>query len=88
MASNKETKMVFTEFCELMDGQKMARIIKDCWHYQDYSILPPLFHGTDASLLCMSKVERDQLNAACEVVINAVFGLFRENAIMGKMIRF
>ncbi len=56
-------------------------LIKTNWNDNDDTIMPPLFHGTDASLISASKHERARLNAACEIIINAILELYDANSI-------
>ena len=66
---------------ELKDEKSIATTIKECWHDNDDSIMPPLFHGTDASLIGISQTERECLNKACEIVIHSLCKLFVDNSV-------
>lgn len=69
------------EITELHDEDEIYQIITNHWHLDDAYILPPLFHGTDASLIGMSKQEREVINEACEVIIKSIYRIFKDNSI-------
>lgn len=66
---------------ELKEEKSIAATIIDYWHDNDDSIMPPLFHGTDASLIGISQTERESLNNACEIIIHSLCKLFADNSV-------
>jgi hypothetical protein len=66
---------------ELKSEDEIYRTLMNCWHDYDDSKLPPLFHGTDASLVGLSKAERLQLNTDCELIIKTLYSLYKANSI-------
>ncbi len=66
---------------ELRTEKEILEKLNQYWNDNDDSKLPPLYHGTDLSLLKMPKEERTQLNEACEVIIDALYKLFKANEI-------
>ena len=69
------------KYTELKSEEEIYRVLEAHWHMNEDSLLPPMFHGTDYSLIEISKQERKKINDACEVIIKAVFNLFKENNI-------
>lgn len=66
---------------ELQTAEEILRILRDNWNDADETKLPPMFHGTDFSLVGASKAEREQLNDACEVIISDLVKLYEEHSI-------
>ena len=66
---------------ELQDEEHMLRIMKECWNDNNEDLLPPLFHGTDFSLMGLSKDERNQINDACVYVIKTLVKCFEANDV-------
>ena len=66
---------------KLQSVDEIFRVIEKNWNDNDNTMLPPMFHGTDASLISLAKSERDQLNTACETVIFELLKLFKANSI-------
>ncbi len=67
--------------CELCTEEEILQVLKNSWHDNDETVLPPIFHGTDASLIGLTKAERDQLNAMCETIISFLIRLYEDNSI-------
>ena len=67
-------------YVELQTKEEIAKIISEHLNTQDAERIPPVFHGTDASLLEMNKEERDRINSACEIIINSVFEEIKQYA--------
>lgn len=66
---------------ELKDEEIIASIIKTCWHDNNDSVMPPLFHGTDASLISIPRAERKRLREACEIVIDSLCSILEDNSV-------
>lgn len=66
---------------ELRNRDEMYKTLINSWHDYDDSKLPPMFHGTDASLVGLSKAERLQLNSDCELIIKTLYSLYKANSI-------
>ena len=69
------------KYFELQDETEIQQVINEHWHSFDDNILPPLFHGTDSSLIGMPRQERTIINEACEVIIKSIYELFKKNSI-------
>lgn len=69
------------ETIELQIEEQIIEVLKNSWHDHDETVLPPMFHGTDAALIGLTKAERDQLNAMCESIINPLVKLYEDNSI-------
>ncbi|MBQ3905769.1 MAG: hypothetical protein II743_03295 [Lachnospiraceae bacterium] len=66
---------------ELKTKDEILEIFENSWHDGDMTRLPPMFHGTDASLVEITKSERDSLYQACDIIISRLFSLFKANSI-------
>lgn len=66
---------------ELYTSEEILKILTENWHENDASKLPPMFHGTDESLINISKEERLKLNGACETIIKGLVKLFVDHSI-------
>ena len=66
---------------ELLSTNDLQRVIEDSWHDRDETMLPPMFHGTDASLIDMSQEKRVELKNACETLITTLLMLYKANSI-------
>lgn len=66
---------------KLQNEEDLIELLAHNWNDNDDSLLPPMFHGTDVSLVGISKTEREQINNACEVIINACAKLYEDNSI-------
>ena len=66
---------------DLQTCEEILGILNENWHDHDETMLPPMFHGTDESLVNASAEERLLLNGACEVIIASLVTLLEENSI-------
>ena len=70
--------MVYTE---LHSEEDILKAMKEHWHADDNSLLPPMFHGTDYSLIDLSSGDRVVINEACVLIIESIYKLFRDRNI-------
>jgi len=68
-------------YIELKTEEEIRNLIKLHWNADNDAFLSPMFHGTDASMLSLLPQEREQIEAACDVVITALVKLFKDNSI-------
>lgn len=66
---------------ELQTEKEILEIFINNWNDNDETALPPLFHGTDSSLVDLSQAKRKQLNEACEIIIHDLLKLYKSNSI-------
>ena len=66
---------------ELKKESDIARVLEKSWHDNDDFLLPPMFHGTDVSLINISGEERMRLNDSCETIIADLIKLYKANHI-------
>lgn len=69
------------KYTELHCRDDIFKVLNNHWHMNDDSVLPPMFHGTDSSLIDISEKDRKIINEACEIIIKTVYKLFRESSI-------
>lgn len=69
------------KYSELNNEDNITDILLEHWHMDDDSLLPPMFHGTDYSLIGLTKQERERINCSCEYIINSLFNMLRENSV-------
>lgn len=60
------------QYRELRTKDEIFSVIKDHFYEADLTKAPPLFHGTDESLIEMTQEEREVINKACETVMFSV----------------
>lgn len=75
---HNERNMIYTE---LHNEEDILKVINEHWHSDDNTLLPPMFHGTDFSLMNIANEERDLINGACELIIRTIHKKFRERGI-------
>ena len=69
------------DYIEKVSVEDICHNLSLYWHYNDDEYLPPMFHGTDASLIYCSTQERNHINNACETIIQSLCDLYRDNSI-------
>lgn len=65
----------------LQTKEEIQHTICEHWFEHDDTKLPPLFHGTDSSLIGISKQDREQINYACEKIIFDIYALLKSEGI-------
>ncbi len=63
----------FMQYKELRTEEEIYKVLKDHFHEEDPTKAPPLYHGTDESLIALTRKEREDINKACETVMYSVF---------------
>ena len=66
---------------KLETTDEIYSVLLNSWYDNDDSKLPPMFHGTDASVVSLSKAERLQLKSDCDLVIKTLYSQYRANGI-------
>lgn len=66
---------------ELKTKDEIMSAISNYWHDNDDTKLPPMFHGTDTSLIGLSESDRNQLYNVCETIIYSLVALYDENSV-------
>ena len=66
---------------ELQTTEEILSVLRNNWNDNDETKLPPMFHGTDFSLVSASKTERDRFYDACTVIISDLVKLYEEHSI-------
>lgn len=69
-------------FEELKTEEEIRHVISSHWHADNDAFLPPVFHGTDASIFTILPQERKQIEEACDVLISFLVQLYAENSIV------
>lgn len=57
---------------ELRTEEEILTVLKDHFHKEDLMKAPPLYHGTDESVVALTRKEREDINKACETVMYSV----------------
>ncbi|SEP84588.1 hypothetical protein SAMN02910289_00663 [Lachnospiraceae bacterium RM5] len=66
---------------ELRCAEDIYSLLTTNWYKDDMSMLPPMFHGTDLQIWNKSKEERNEIKAACDVIIKYLYEEFKEHRI-------
>ncbi len=60
-------------YSELQTKEEILNLIWNHYHFDNNDLAHPMFHGTDLSLVGMSKDERSHIMNACETVIKSIY---------------
>ncbi len=66
---------------ELKTSEEIFIALESGYNGNDTNPVPPLFHGTDESLIGLSREDRNLINSSCELIIEELMALFAKNQI-------